>query len=342
MAITQAASSSNSNLRKAAIVLVSLGDQAAAELVKRLPEKEIQRVSDEISRLGVVSADEGGAVLKEFQLLAKSSTGILRGGVEYTRKILVSAFGPDDGEGLFEKLRHGTVRLLMNVESLDKADPEQLARFIRDEHPQTIALLLSQLKAAQAAAILATLPPELATEAALRVAKLERIAPEVVDRVAGTIGKKLSEFEAVKGESCIGMRSLADLFNQLDPDVCERMLQELAARDEETAGAIRHLLFVFEDLLLLDKNAIKEVLSRVSDRKLLTMALKGTSMELQDHILQTMSQSGAAMLREDMEALGPVKIKNVTAAQQEIITQVRILERDGVITIRGAVEQYVE
>ena len=138
------------------------------------------------------------------------------------------------------------------------------------------------------------------------------------------------------------MRSVADLFNQLDPDVCERMLQDVAARDEETAGAIRHLLFVFEDLLLLDKNAIKEVLSRVSDRKLLTMALKGTSMELQDHILQTMSQSGAAMLREDMEALGPVKIKNVTAAQQEIITQVRILEREGVITIRGAVEQYVE
>jgi flagellar motor switch protein FliG len=337
-----ATASSNSTLRKAAIVLVSLGDQASAELIKRLPEKEIERVSQEVAKLGSVSGDEAVTVLKEFYLQGKSSNSIGRGGFDYTRKMLVNAFGPDSGGSLFERLRQGQRRLLMNVESLEKTDPEQLARFIREEHPQTIALLLSQLKAPQAAAILAALPPELAADAAQRLAKLERITPEVVDKIAGGIGKKLSEVQAIRQEPCGGMQTVSDLFNQLNPEVSDRILEDVAKKDEETANSIRHLLFVFEDLLMLDKNGVKELLSRISDRKVLTTALKGTSIELQNHILQTMSQSGAAMLREDMEAMGPIKIKDVTNAQQEIIGTVRNLEKEGLISMRGGQEQYVE
>jgi len=337
----QAASTSTSSLRKAAILLVSLGDQASSELIKRLPEKEIERVSQEVAKLGAVSGEEAESILKEFYLQGKSTNGIGRGGFEYTRKMLVGAFGPEGGANLFERLRHGR-RVLMNVESLERTDPEQLARFVRDEHPQTIALLLSQLKPAQAAAILAALPSDLAADAAHRVAKLERITPEVVDKVAGSIGRKMSEVETVKREPCLGMKAVSDLFNQLRPEDSDRILDDVAKKDEEMATSIRHMLFVFEDLLMLDKNGIKEVLSRISDRKGLTTALKGTSVELQDHILQTMSQSGAAMLREDMEAMGPIKIKDVTAAQQEIIATVRLLEKEGVISLRGGKEQYVE
>jgi len=337
-----AQTSSNSTLRKAAIVLVSLGDQASAELIKRLPEKEMERVSQEVAKLGAVSGDEAASILKEFYLQGKSSSSIGRGGFDYTRKMLVNAFGPDSGGSLFERLRQGQRRLLMNVESLEKTDPEQLARFIREEHPQTIALLLSQLKAPQAAAILAALPPELAADAAQRLAKLERITPEVVDKIAGGIGKKLSEVQSIRQEPCGGMQTVSDLFNQLSPEVSDRILEDVAKKDEETANSIRHLLFVFEDLLMLDKNGIKELLSRISDRKVLTTALKGTSVELQNHILQTMSQSGGAMLREDMEAMGPIKIKDVTNAQQEIIATVRNLEKEGLISMRGGQEQYVE
>ena len=341
MAAVQAPSSGT--LRKAAILLISLGDQASAELIKRLPEKEIERVSQEVAGLGAVSGEEAEKVLKEFYLQGKSSSGIGRGGFEYTRKMLVNAFGPEGGATLYDRLRQGQGRLLMNVESLERTDPEQLARFIRDEHPQTIALLLSQLKPAHAAAILSALPPEMAADAAQRVAKLEKITPEVVDKVAGSIGKKLSEVETVKRTPCIGMKTVSDLFNQLKPDVSDRILEDLAMKDEEMASSIRHMLFVFEDLLMLDKSGIKEVLSRISDRKGLTLALKGTSVELQNHILSTMSQSGGAMLREDMEAMGPVKIKDVTAAQQEIIATVRVLEKEGVISMRaGADNQYVE
>jgi flagellar motor switch protein FliG len=342
MATAHTGSTSNSKLRKAAIVLVSLGEQIGAELLKRLPESDVQRVSDEVARLGAVSADEAEAILREFYMLGKSSSCVGRGGFEYTRKMLVNAFGPESGASLFEGLRRGPARLLVNVESLEKTDPEQLARFIRDEHPQTIALLLSQFKPSQAAAVLSALPPDLAADTAYRIAKLERITPEVVDKVAGTIGRKLSEVEAVERESCIGMRAVSDLFNHLAPEVTDRILEDVAGRDQEVATSIRHLLFVFEDLLLLDKNGIKELLGRIPDRKVLTMALKGTSEELQKHILQTMSQSGAAMLREDMEAMGPVKIKDVTAAQQEIIATVRMLEKEGVISIRGGADQYVE
>jgi flagellar motor switch protein FliG len=329
-------------LRKIAIVLVTLGEETGAEMLKRLPARDVSRITQEISKLGSVPTQEAESVLAEFYQLGMARRAVGCGGLEFTRKVLTRAFGKEEGAAMLEKLARQQDKALVNVEALEQIDHEQLARFISSEHPQTIALILSQMKPSQAAAVMSALPPEVAAEVSLRVAKLERITPEVVDQVAGNIGKKLSRLETMRHESYKGLRSLADLCNQMDPEMTERILNDVSEKDPELADTIKRLLFVFEDLLQIDKNGIREVVSRITDRKVLTLALKGTSEKLQQHILQTMSQSGAEMLREDMEVMGPVKIRDVEGAQQEVISIVRLLEREGVISTRSGGEQYVD
>ncbi|MBI3471999.1 MAG: flagellar motor switch protein FliG [Candidatus Solibacter usitatus] len=328
--------------RKAAIVMVALGEQASAELLKRLGEEEVQRLSSAIARLGPVDPEEAETVLEEFHQLNATRGNLPRGGLDYARKLLSGAFGAEAGKKHLERLQKSSSSAPAHVDVLQKADPHQLARLIQDEHPQTIALILSHLNPSQAAILLASFAPPLRAEVAVRIAKLEQISPEVVNQIAGLIGQKIREFGEVKRESYGGIRATADLFNQMDPGTSEEILGLVNEREPGLVESIRHLLFVFEDLLLLDKNGIKEVVSRV-DRKLLTFALKGTSEELKAHILQTLSQRGADMLKEDMEAMGPVKIKDVQAAQQQVIAVVRQLEREGTLSTRGGGEQqYVE
>jgi flagellar motor switch protein FliG len=312
----------------------------SAELLKQLRAQDAQRVGEEIARLGKVSAEEAERVLGEFRQATSSRASIGRGGPEFTRRLLTKAFGPEEGTRFLERIRPRQSDA--GAERLQSIDPARLARFVKDEHPQTIALILTQMAPAQAASLLKALPPALAADAALRVGKLEQISPDVAGRIAQTIGARIDEVKGVRRDQYLGLRVIADLFNRMEPDISDRLLTDLAAKDEALADSIRHLLFVFEDLLLLDKKAIQEVLSRITDRKKLTLALKGTSEKLQQHVLQTMSQRGAEMLREDMEALGPVRIADVESAQQEVLATVRQLEKDGVISTRGGGDQYVE
>jgi flagellar motor switch protein FliG len=230
---------------------------------------------------------------------------------------------------------------ITTFDALQKADPQQLAKFIHSEHPQMVALILSHLSASQAAALLVSLPAELRADVAVRMASLDQISPEIISKVASIIGQKLKALGEFSRESCGGVRAVSEMFNRLDSSTSKEILDKIDQQDASLAETIRHLMFVFEDLLLIDGNGIKEVLSRV-DRKLLTLALKGTSDELKKHFTECMSQRGAEMLAEDMDALGPVKIKEVDAAQQQIIAIVRQLEAEGVISLKGAVgEQYV-
>ncbi|HEV3080343.1 MAG TPA: flagellar motor switch protein FliG, partial [Gemmataceae bacterium] len=222
-----------------------------------------------------------------------------------------------------------------------KADPQQLAKFIHNEHPQTIALILSHLNASQAAGLLISLPPELRADVALRMANLDQISPEIISKIAAIIGQKLKALGELSRESYGGVRAVSEMFNRLDSGTSKEILEAIEQNNPNLVETIRHLMFVFEDLLLVSAEAIKEVLGKV-DRKILTVALKGTSEQLRTHFLQVMSQRGAEMLKEDMEALGPVKIKEVEAAQQQIIAVVRQLEAEGTISLKGTVgEQYV-
>ena len=328
-------------ISKAAILMIILGDQTSAEILRELDEEEVQLLSREMARINAISSEQAEEVLDEFYQMTVAKDYVLKGGIDYARKVLMSAFGPEQAKKLLDRLMKTMSSDLASFDALQKADPGQLAKFIHNEHPQTIALVLSHLTPSQAAALLISLPAELRADVALRMANLDQISPEIMAKIAGIIGNKLKSIGELSREAYGGVRAVAEMFNRLDSASSKEILDNIENADPAVVETIRHLMFVFEDLLLVDPGGIKEVLSRV-DRKLLTVALKGTSDRLRDHFLQCMSQRGAEMLREDMEAIGPVKIKEVEASQQQIIAVVRQLESEGVINLKGTVgEQYV-
>jgi len=330
-----------SGLRKTAILLVSLGEQTSAQILKQFDEEEVQAIGREVARMGSIPAEQAESVLEEFYQMTLAHDYMLKGGLEYARKLLVNAFGPEHAKKLLDRVIKALGSEVASFDALQKADPQQLAKFIHNEHPQTIALVLSHLNPSQAAALLISLPPEMRADVALRMASLDQISPEIIGKIASIIGQKLKALGELSRESYGGVRAVAEMFNRLDSATSKEILDTIEQQDPNLVETIRHLMFVFEDMLLIDPNGIKEVLARV-DRKLLTLALKGTSDELKKHFMEQMSKRGAEMLQEDMEALGPVKIKEVEAAQQQIIAIVRQLEAEGVISMRGAVgEQYV-
>ena len=264
-----------------------------------------------------------------------------RGGIDYARKLLMRAFEPDRLSACSTVSPKALGTDAASFDAIRRPIPQQLAKFIHNEHPQTIALVLSHLNHSQAAALLISLPAAMRADMSLRMASLDQISPEIILKIAGVIGQKLKALGEFSRESYGGVRAVAEMFNRLDSTSSHEILDHIEQQDANLAETIRHLMFVFEDLLLIDPMGLKEVLGKV-DRKVLTIALKGTSEQLRNHILSCMSQRGADMLREDMEALGPMKIKEVEAAQQQIIAIVRQLESEGVLSLKGAVgEQYV-
>jgi flagellar motor switch protein FliG len=328
-------------LQKAATLLVILGDQASAEILKQLDEEEVQVLSREVARLSAVTSEQAETVLSEFYEMNLAREYVVKGGVDYARKLLVNAFGPESAKRLLDRLMATIGAESASFDELQKADPQQLAKFIHNEHPQMVALILSHLNPSQAAALLLSLPPEMRADVALRMANLDRISPEIISKIAAIIGQKLKALGQFSRESYGGVRAVAEMFNRMDSATSKEILDKIEQQQADLAETVRHLMFVFEDMLLIDQAGIKEVLSRI-DRKLLTVALKGTNEELRKHFLQCMSQRGAEMLQEDMDALGPIKVKEVDAAQQQIIAVVRQLESEGVLSLRGTVgEQYV-
>jgi flagellar motor switch protein FliG len=330
-----------SGARKAAVLLVILGEAISAEIFKEMEEDEIHIISREVARIGNVTADDAEAILQEFYQMSLAHDYVHKGGLEYARKVLINAFGPEHAKKLLDRLMKTLGAEGATFDALQKADPQQLAKFIHSEHPQTIALVLSHLNPSQAAGLLQSLPIDLRSDVALRMANLDQISPEIISKIAGIIGQKLKSLGELSRESYGGVRAVAEIFNRLDTTTSKEILETIEHEDPNLVETIRHLMFVFEDLLVMDQNAVKEVLGRI-DRKLLTVALKGTSDQLKQHFLGCMSQRGAEMMKEDMESLGPVKIKEVEAAQQQIIAVVRQLENEGVISMKGSGgEQYV-
>lgn len=328
-------------IRKAAILMIILGDQTSGEILRQLDDEEVQSIGREVARITSISNDQAETILEEFYQMSMARDYVLKGGIDYARKMLLNAFGPEHATKLLDRLVKTLGSEIASFDTLQRADPQQLAKFIHNEHPQTIALILSHLNASQAAGLLTSLPPELRADVALRMASLDQISPDIISKIASIIGEKLKALGEMSRESYGGVRAVAEMFNRLDSTTSKEILEVVEQSDSNLVGTIRHMMFVFEDLLLLGSDAMKEVLGKV-DRKILTVALKGTSDQLKTHFMEVMSQRGAEMLREDMEALGPVKIKEVEAAQQQIIAVVRQLETEGTISLKGTVgEQYV-
>jgi flagellar motor switch protein FliG len=328
-------------IRKAAILMVMIGPEASSSILRELDEQEVQDISREIARVQTLTGEEAEGVLEEFYQMSVAHDYVIKGGVDYARKVLINAFGAEHAKRMLDRLMKQISSETLSFDALQKTDPQQLAKFIHSEHPQTIALILSHLNPSQAAGLLSSIPQELRSDVALRMASLDQISPEIVSKIAAVIGTKLKSLGELSREAYGGVHAVAEMCNRLDSTTTMEIVDYIEKANPVLGETIRHLMFVFEDILLLDINAIKEILAKV-DKKILTVALKGTSDQMKNHMLQAMSQRGAEMLREDMDAMGPIKIKDVESAQQQIIAVVRQLETEGVLSLKGSSgEQYV-
>jgi len=301
----------------------------------------VQMVSNAIANLPSISVEHAELVLEEFRSMTADAVQVGHGGVAYAKRMLTNAFGPEGSKKHLERLPEGSGKGSHSHE-LQRAEPQLLARFVRGEHPQTAALILAHLNPAKSAAVLASMESPAQADIALRIARLEKVSPAVIGKISTVIGQKLKSTGEIKRESSGGPRAVAEIFNQLDSNLSNEILMQIGEEHADIMEAIRQKMFVFEDLLSIDANGVKELLAR-ADRRQLTVALKGTSEEIRQHLLKGMSQRGSAMLLEDMEALGPVKMKDVEAAQQQVIAVVRQLESEGVLNLKGGGgnEQYV-
>jgi flagellar motor switch protein FliG len=319
--------------------VMGVGGPLGAELLRQLDPDEIRRISTEISVLQSVAPDNMIGVFREFETLTGSSRFFAKGGADCARRLVEQALGQESAQKLLEAPPPAEEKPVAEMEILQHTGPQQLAPLLRDENPQTIALVLSNLSAEQGGALMALMPPEVQPQIALRMASLDRMSPEVFRRIAEVIGSKLKAVRQVSRSD--GIKSLASLLNHVDPTLVDSILSQVEEENQPAAALVRDMMFVFEDVLAVDKEGMKALLAKC-DRKVLTTALKGTTSKIREHFTQCMSQRAAEMLAEDMEALGPVRIRDVQAAQTQVVGIIRQLQQQGTIsTSRGGGDDYV-
>jgi len=321
-------------VRKAAILAVLLGDEASAGVFRYLQEDEVQEISREISRLGKIDPEVADIVLDEFHRMTTAQTLVARGGAEFAKRLLVKAFGGDASKKLLDRLNISLQNTLVGFDSLQKADPAQLSKFIASEQPQTIALVLAHLNSSQAAALLSSLPAPLRADIVMRMASLEQISPEIISKITTILEQKLRSLGDFNRESYGGIRAVAELINRMETKSAASILEKIENENPALALSIRNLMFVFDDIMLIDDHGMREIIQRI-DKKTLTVALKGCSEELRTQFFRNMSSRAVDMLREDMDVLGAVKVRDVEAAQQQIVAVIRKLDEDGTINLKG-------
>lgn len=321
-----------SGLQKAAIFMISLNEEQAAEVFKHLNSREIEKISMEIAELDGVHSKTIKAVMREFSRLLKAREFIAKGGLDFAQTVLEKAFGLNEAKDLIEKIRAATQ--IRGFNTLKKADSRQLVSFLNKEHPQTIALILSHLTPDQTAEVLAEFPEELRIDVAYRIATLGKISPqllreieEVVDGLADTM---ISEDMSKTG----GTKALAEILNKSNKTTERSILTRMEEQDPELASQIKGLMFVFDDIVMIDDRGIQKILKSV-DKKDLSLALKAADEKVKDLVFRNMSERAAQLLKEDLEFLGPVRLREVEEAQRRIVEIVKQLEDEGEIYVSG-------
>jgi flagellar motor switch protein FliG len=326
------------NRQKAAIMLMVLGPETAGNVVRYLEEDHIEALSLELARLDKVSPEQREFVISEFYENAVAQEIIAEGGVSQARQVLEAAFGTDRAEDIL-----GRVVAAMQVtpfEFLKKADPSQVLSFIQDEHPQTIALILAYMPVNNAAMILTKLPSDLRGDVAARIAMMEQTPPEMIRRVEQVLEKKVSSILNQEMSQAGGPKALVDLLNRVDRSTERLILENLGETSPELAEQVKNMMFVFEDIIQLDDRAIQAILREV-DMKELATALKGVGPEVQEKIYKNMSERAVAMLKEDMEYMGPVRLRVVEESQVKVVNIIRKLEEAGEIVVGRSGEEEV-
>ena len=327
-------------VRKAAIIAMALGEENTAKVFKFLQEEEIEKLAREVAVLGTVAADTNLAVLDEFSQLADATEYVTSGGVDHARRLLSKSMGPDVSRRIIDRVQKSFSSSAGFI-SLERTNPQQLSKFILAEHPQTIALILAHLQAGSAAQLVSQLPDDLRADVLMRMASIEDISPEVISRVSSVIDQRLKTLGGPKREQQGGVRAVAELFNRLDRSVSQSALERIEAQSPDLAVSIRNLMFVFEDIRNVEDNGIREIVNRAV-KKTLTVALKGASEEIRERFFTNMSKRAGELLKEEMELMGAVRLREVEKAQHEIVAIARKLEEEGVITTgAGAGEPYV-
>jgi len=305
-----------------------------------LSEDEIERLAREMAELGQVSSKMSESVLDEFHQAVIGSEFSTRGDIGYARRILEKTLGPEAAKRILERVMH-SFQSTVGFKSLTTVDPEQLSKFILGEHPQTITLILAHLNAANASQLITLLPDDLRADVLTRMASLDDISPEVVTRISTVLEQRLKTLGGPSREQHGGVRAVAELFNRLERTVSTPVLEAIEEARPELAVSIRNLMFVFDDLLHVDDNGMREIIQR-ADKKGLTIALKGASDEIRQRFFGNMSKRAGEMLKEEMEVLGAVRLRDVEKAQQDIVAIARKLEEEGVIVTGAAAgEAYV-
>jgi len=330
-----------SGAQKAAILLAVVGEEAATVILRNLPERDAQRIAEELIDLRNVAPEVANAVLAEcYKAAIGDEFGL--GGSEYAKQLLFRAYGEDVGRTLLRKVS----RLREAPGAFDwlgKSDPDMLARFIDQEHPQTIALVLAHLEPKQGCAVLLKLPEQLRADALKRLASLKQFSPQVAQKVSVVLQQKVQAVGEQSHQSYAGLKGVADLMNCMHAPTASSILESIERDEPKLAVNIRKLMFTFEDLITIPEASLRDWLAAL-DKKVLATALRGASEEVKNHIFRAMSSRAVEMLKEDMESLGPVRSRDVTKAQEEAIAIARKLEAEGKLILKddgGGNDEYV-
>lgn len=325
--------------QKAAILMISLGPEKSAQIFKHLREEEIEQLTLEIANIRKVTTEQKEDIVNEFHDLLVAKEYISSGGIEYAKQVLEKALGAQKTTEII-----GRLTATLQVKPFDfvrKTDPSQLLNFIQSEHPQTIALIIAYLDSEKAGAILSALPPERQADVARRIAIMDRTSPDIIREVERILERKLSSVVSEDFTSAGGVQSVVDILNKVDRTTEKTIMESMEVQDPELAEEIKKRMFVFEDIIQLDDRAIQQILREV-DSKDLALALKGSSEEVATKIKRNMSKRAADMLKEDMEYMGPVRLRDVEDAQQRTVNVIRKLEEAGEIVIaRGGGDEIV-
>ena len=326
-------------VQKAAILLIALGPEKSSQIFKHLKEEEIEELTLEIANTKSITTQTKDEVINEFYEICLAQQYIAEGGIGYAKELLEGALGPEKAMEVIGKL---TASLTVKpFEFVRKADASQLLNFIQDEHPQTIALILSYLSPAQAAQIVGALPPERQPDVAKRIAMMDRTSPDVIKEVERVLESKLASLVNQEYNIIGGVDAVVEILNTVDRGTEKHIMENLEIEEPELAEEIRKKMFVFEDILLLDDRAIQRVLRDVENSDL-AVALKGANEQVQNAIFNNLSKRLAAMIKEDMDFMGPVRMKDVEEAQQKIVNIIRKLEDSAEIVIsRGGGDEII-
>lgn len=328
-----------SGKQKAAILLISLGPDVAAQVFKHLKEDEIEKLTLEIANQRKVTQESKDKVLVEFHQMALAKEYISSGGIDYAREIIEKALGQEKAMMIINRLTSS-----LQIRPFDfarKTDPAQLLNFIQNEHPQTIALIMAYLQPDQAGTILSALPPDRQVDVAKRIALMDRTSPDVIKDVERILERKLSSLVTQDFTAAGGVDAIVEVLNRVDRTTERTIIENLEIQNPELAEEIKKRMFVFEDIVLLDDRSLQLVLREI-DSKDLALALKASSSEVADKVYKNMSKRAAEMLREEIQYMGPVRIRDVEEAQQKVVNVIRRLEESGeIIVSRGKGDEII-